>query len=761
MKNSVIIKFIAVFLCAAALLGVAASGMCMFLLGAAGLMGTKSFQDFREETTENRCSYLTEQLASNWASSQLGGIPDYVLSEQTGDMISNFYNSDKVHYSITDSTGKEVYSNYQNQAVERQYQRNLSVVSYQKLLVPTPAEPAIASEAARASTDEAAPEALTEARSGNVEPAEDAFELPDGFESEDKEYEPFEGYSAGFFSYRTNSWYRYNYTMETTGPYTVKIYLEPGAELQDGAMDIVQVIDQYKRQIPIVLAVSALLFAIFAVYLCISAGRKPGSEEVKPSGLNAMPMDLYAVLVIGYLAFCIVLADELGRPVIEQGILPTMYSVMALGFVGCLIFVGFCFAFAAQLKAGRQYWLKNTLAWRFLRTCWLCLRKVIHFIPVFLGFCWKVLKNLFVVLSWLFSLANQVVKKLWNSTGKIVRWISRRGEQIFSRLPLTWQWLSGGFFMILILGFTLRDDAWFIGVGCCIALVLYGAGAFGTLLEAAQKMRQGDLEEKVDDRYLVGSFKDFAFELNGLADVAMVAAQKQLKSERMKTELITNVSHDIKTPLTSIINYVDLLEKPHTPEEEKAYLEVLKRQSGRMKKLIEDLIEMNKASTGSIPVEIIPLDAVETVNQVMGEFSDKLDAAGLTPVFHKERDNLIMLADGRLVWRAMSNVLSNAVKYALPGTRLYVDVEEMEGKIVISIKNISRAPLNVSADELMERFVRGDTSRNTEGSGLGLNIAQSLMTLQKGQLHLLVDGDLFKVTLVFPKAPQQAFDNEA
>ena len=232
----------------------------------------------------------------------------------------------------------------------------------------------------------------------------------------------------------------------------------------------------------------------------------------------------------------------------------------------------------------------------------------------------------------------------------------------------------------------------------------------------------------------------------------MVAAQKQLKSERMKTELITNVSHDIKTPLTSIINYVDLLQKPHTEAEQEQYLEVLSRQSLRLKKLIDDLMEMSKASTGNMTVDIAKLDAVESVNQALGEFADKLDKVQLIPVFRHTEESIPMMADGRLVWRVMSNLLSNAVKYAMPGTRLYIDLMRLEGKVVISIKNISRDELNIDADELMERFVRGDDSRNTEGSGLGLNIAKSLMELQKGQLQLLVDGDLFKVTLIFPGA---------
>ena len=318
-----------------------------------------------------------------------------------------------------------------------------------------------------------------------------------------------------------------------------------------------------------------------------------------------------------------------------------------------------------------------------------------------------------------------------------------------------WQWLLTGVVMLLAVTFALmtRSEGLLV-LSLCIslALILYGASSFGILLEAAKRMGKGDLETQVNDKNLVGSFKEFAGDLNALADVAVVAARNQLKSERMKTELITNVSHDIKTPLTSIINYVDLLQKPHTEEEQEMYLEVLSRQSGQLKKLIEDLMEMSKASTGNMAVDITLVDAVESVNQALGEFSDKLERAQLVPVFRHTEASVAMMADGRLVWRVLSNLLSNTVKYALPGTRVYIDLMEMDGKVVLSLKNISREPLNVSADELLERFVRGDSSRNTEGSGLGLNIALSLMELQKGKLELLVDGDLFKATLIFPGA---------
>ena len=222
---------------------------------------------------------------------------------------------------------------------------------------------------------------------------------------------------------------------------------------------------------------------------------------------------------------------------------------------------------------------------------------------------------------------------------------------------------------------------------------------------------------------------------------------EKMKSERMKSELITNVSHDIKTPLTSIINYVDLLQKTDDEAERADYLEVLDRQSQRLKKLIEDLMEMSRANSGNVAVEITPTDITEAVNQALGEFADTLESCGLTVLCKAPAEPCLALCDGKHLWRVLSNCLSNVVKYAMPGTRVYVDVLTRGGKAEISIKNISARMLNVSAEELMERFVRGYASRDTEGNGLGLNIAKSLMELQSGRLELVVDGDLFKVVL--------------
>ena len=220
----------------------------------------------------------------------------------------------------------------------------------------------------------------------------------------------------------------------------------------------------------------------------------------------------------------------------------------------------------------------------------------------------------------------------------------------------------------------------------------------------------------------------------------------------MKTELITNVSHDIKTPLTSIINYVDLLKKEEMPNEKaKEYLDILDKKSQRLKRLTEDLVEASKASSGNIKLNMEKLDVKELIKQISGEFEDKLKEKKLDLILSMPEENAFVMADSRYLYRVVENMYSNIVKYALPSSRVYVDIISDEENIRIELKNISKEKLNISADELMERFVRGESSRNTEGSGLGLSIAQSLTELQKGKFNIYLDGDLFKVTISFEK----------
>lgn len=529
---------------------------------------------------------------------------------------------------------------------------------------------------------------------------------------------------------------------------TVELYLEENAIGFAPLYNILRAVHPYRNYFLPAAACFALLFVLLGIYLITAAGRKPKQEGIRAGGLNRLPLDLYLLAGgtagLGLIAIPVSMATSLIKTDFY------LFCGLTAGaiFLACLIFVGFCFAWAAQWKTGGGFVWKNSFCARMLR----CLVRVAVALEQFLA------TKILPALLWLFKKSVHFLRAvgrgclLWLKAGLGV--LAQGVHRLLLLLPLTWQWILGGMVLIVIamLGGAMGGGAILMAVCLCILLILYGAYSFGILADSTRRMSQGYLDTKVDEKNLLGCFKESAADLNALADVAVVAAQKQLKSERMKTELITNVSHDIKTPLTSIINYVDLLQKPHTEEEQAQYLEVLDRQSQRLKKLIDDLMDMSKANTGNMVVEITRLDAVESVNQALGEFTEKLEKAQLTPVFRHSVGSAPILADGKLVWRVMSNLLGNAVKYAMPGTRLYIDLMTLEDKVVVSLKNISREELNVNADELMERFVRGDQARNTEGSGLGLNIAKSLMELQKGQLQLLVDGDLFKVTLTFPSA---------
>ena len=266
----------------------------------------------------------------------------------------------------------------------------------------------------------------------------------------------------------------------------------------------------------------------------------------------------------------------------------------------------------------------------------------------------------------------------------------------------------------------------------------------------------GDLSGRtVDPGRFRGQLRRTAEDIDRLSGSFGRAVEERLKSERLKTELITNVSHDLKTPLTSIVSYVDLLEKEE-PENERMreYLAVLHRQSGRLKKLVEDLVEASRASTGDLPVTLAPCRLGVLIEQVLGEYAEKLEAAMLTPVVRQPDEPIDLLADGRHMSRVLDNLMSNICKYAMPGTRVYIDLIRQQGRAAAVFRNTSREPLAADGNELTERFVRGDSARNTEGSGLGLSIAESLTRLQGGQMNVTVDGDLFKVTLSFPAAPE-------
>ncbi|MFR7831090.1 MAG: sensor histidine kinase [Blautia wexlerae] len=269
-------------------------------------------------------------------------------------------------------------------------------------------------------------------------------------------------------------------------------------------------------------------------------------------------------------------------------------------------------------------------------------------------------------------------------------------------------------------------------------------------MDGLKKISDGELQYKIKTDTLTGKQKVMAEYINNIGSGLDAAVENSLKKERMQTELITNVSHDLKTPLTSIINYVDLMkrENPTDPKIQE-YLRILDEKSQRLKVLTEDVVEASKASTGNIKLEMNDIDFVEMVQQVIGEFEEKFQEKNLTMMVHFTDEPSIIYADGQRMWRVLENVFGNVVKYAMEGTRVYAEISNRNKKVTFSLKNISAQPLNISADELTERFIRGDVARNTEGSGLGLSIAKSLTELQGGEFKLYLDGDLFKVMITF------------
>lgn len=290
----------------------------------------------------------------------------------------------------------------------------------------------------------------------------------------------------------------------------------------------------------------------------------------------------------------------------------------------------------------------------------------------------------------------------------------------------------------------------FIELLFLVPLVIALAIQFRKIEEGVNKIADGDFSFKIDTKYMFGDFKRMAYALNGINVGMQKAVDEKMKSERLKTELITNVSHDLKTPLTSIINYVDLIKKEDVENETvNEYIGVLDRQSSRLKKLIEDLIEASKASTGNIQVNFAPCDAGILLSQAVAEYTERAQKSNLELVVTTDDESHYIMADSRLLWRVYDNLLSNICKYAFPGTRVYLSVRKVGDRVVTIFKNISKAQLNISSDELMERFVRGDSSRNTEGSGLGLSIVKSLTALQNGEISVSIDGDMFTTIVSF------------
>ena len=737
MKYSVGIKFIAIILCACSLVAMAFSGL--------GIAFMEGYDLYREPLASKQESQM-EMVGSTIAHQHAERYAVEMLSNASEEMLDSlgynfFYNYNYGGYLVDIYENGELLSS-EGVNFDALLDREDCYAYTEKV---RPHYPVVTGQYYITENGTVTQESQTEAADGiapaSEEPVDEVLKRV-----ADQEALYSEEYNTWHYDEEKGASYEKVYTINYyEGPeYEVRVYLAQDAMI--GAdFRLLTVLYPYRDYFIPVLLAALVAFAVCFVFLCTVAGRNR-SGEVKLAAINRIPLDLYTVMMAGLVVALFVPLIWLFESAYYDNTAGIWHNPQLCllicclcGFGMALCIIGLLYAFAAQVKASNNYWLRHT----------------------FLGWC---MRQLGKVLGWAFK-GLGFVGKGFGVVGKGMKATGRGCRAVFLMLPTIWQWILTAFLMVVVpvLFFLATITCYgvielFWGALCIlsvladIAIVCYGGWCFGKLLKGIETMSRGNLNYQINTKYLYGTFRDFAVQLNSLAGAAQVAAERQMKSERMKTELITNVSHDIKTPLTSIINFVDLLRKPHTEAEGEEYLAVLDRQSQRLKKLIDDLMDMSKASSGTMSVELTKVDAAEAVNQALGEFADKLEKVRLTPVFRYPEQQVLMQADGKHLWRILSNILSNAVKYALPDTRLYIDLMVLQGNAVIAVKNISREQLNVNAEELMERFVRGDESRNTEGSGLGLNIAKSLTELQGGQMHLMVDGDLFKVTLIFPLA---------
>ena len=457
----------------------------------------------------------------------------------------------------------------------------------------------------------------------------------------------------------------------------------------------------------------SVLWLIGMVWLTVTAGRKPKDEEIHLNGFDRWYTEIAAGAVIGIWLAGTIISGTL----IANSSLGYSHAVVTV-IVTCLI----CGTY--------------TMAWFLIGYLSLVRR-------IKAGTLWK---N---------SLIRKVLKWIGKCSGKLAGFARAFSRNTAEKIKVLLVGSAFLFLQFLIIGCVFSGAGVFLLalLAVDVAAMIFAirkADGQDLIMDGLKKISDGELQYKIKTDTLTGKQKVMAEYINNIGDGLDAAVENSLKKERMQTELITNVSHDLKTPLTSIINYVDLMkrENPTDPKIQE-YLRILDEKSQRLKVLTEDVVEASKASTGNIKLEMNDIDFVEMVQQVIGEFEEKFQEKNLTMMVHFTDEPSIIYADGQRMWRVLENVFGNVVKYAMEGTRVYAEISNRNKKVTFSLKNISAQPLNISADELTERFIRGDVARNTEGSGLGLSIAKSLTELQGGEFKLYLDGDLFKVMITF------------
>lgn len=451
--------------------------------------------------------------------------------------------------------------------------------------------------------------------------------------------------------------------------------------------------------------ISILVCVNCFLFLMCGAGRRNGAEGIQPTVFHNIPLDLVTFIFgAGALVILIVTGTFAGS---------NLVGLIFAGAGAAVLAVWLTFFFrelAVRMKLGG--WWRNTLIYMAIQA----FKRVCRFL-------WKGVCEMFRS----FPLILNTMIVFFGIC--ILEFI---GVCLFVR--------SGGVFL------------WLLEKIVLFPAVVYGALMCKRLLKGSAALAEGRQDEIVDTSHMFGDFKECGKNLNSIGQGISKAVAERMKSEHLKTELITNVSHDLKTPLTSIINYANLIaEEPTENEKITEYSEVLVRQSGRLKKLLEDLVEASKATTGNLEVNLQPCEVGVMLSQAVGEYQQRMEEKQLELIICQPEESLKIMADGRHLWRIFDNLLNNICKYAREDSRVYLSVEQRENRVFIIFRNMSKYALNISPEELQERFVRGDKSRHMEGNGLGLSIAKSLTDIQNGQMEIVTDGDLFKVTLSFAR----------
>lgn len=483
--------------------------------------------------------------------------------------------------------------------------------------------------------------------------------------------------------------------------------LKQGDVFYEAYMNFSKVKSTMPYLIGLLCASFAVMLAAF-IYLVYVAGRREKKGIIFLSSVDRIYTDVHTILVFIAALISVLIVGEISNGSNNTILFVAVVIVLS---IDALIGLSYILSMVRQLK-NRQI-LTNSLTYKFIvRTKKLAI----------LAFSGKLFKAWILLVLLGYGAINGVLLTMFLTSGRYSGF-----EFLFSGL--------------LLLGFN-------------VATVYFAAKSLRSLtqiMEAAKELASGNLDYSLDTKEMSAAFVGFTEDLQGVQSGLKKAVAEAVKGERMKTELITNVSHDLKTPLTSIINYVDLLKKENLENENAVkYVEVLEEKSARLKQLVEDLIEASKASSGNLAVSTEKVDMHQLIMQAYGEYEEKIVKAGLDMRMNAPEKELFVLADGKYLWRIIENLLSNALKYSMHNSRVYISIDKNEKYGILTIKNISAFPLEISPEQLTERFIRGDASRTTEGSGLGLSIAQGLTKLQGGRFKVDIDGDLFKVTLEIP-----------